>query len=289
MVHAQGDQCIGQSLKVYGEWAPGETAILNNLLKADDTVLDIGANVGFHSLFFSLKVGPLGKVLSFEPLAENYRMLTLNKVINNLDNVDLYQALVGAESKINMHPVFSVDPRNLGATKFSREATAQTASPLMQLKIDDLQLEKCNLLKIDVEGMEQYVLEGAQKTLEELRPVVFYEQNSQKSFIEIQEKFDRLNYQCFWSITKAFPKFNIRRNKNDIFKGNTESNILAVPAEKISSITILKHLSKVIEKHYSPPEISELPDELIIKSSYLSPVDVQWANFFSSFLSRKNI
>ncbi len=284
MVHDRRDQCIGQSLKVYGEWAPGEIAVLNSIIEPGNCVLDIGANIGFHSVFFSRKVGETGTVISFEPVDTNYEILTLNQQMNNLDNLTLYKALVSSSSKIVRSPNFQLNQQNLGATSFlGEEETNAPVTPLLQLSIDDLELNKCALIKIDVEGMEKDVFEGANNTLKRLQPILFFEQNSENNFLVIQDTLLRLGYKCFWSVTKAFPKFNIRKNSQDIFAGNTETNILAIPDNMVEKFGFLQHLAGVDAKTYNRPDLSELPDQYYVQSHVLTQVDLQWAHFLSSF------
>ncbi|WP_417458030.1 FkbM family methyltransferase [Kordiimonas sp.] len=284
MVHDRRDKCIGESLRIYGEWAPGEIAILNQTIKRGDLVLDVGANVGFHALFFSKKVGKHGQVIAFEPLKTNYDILNINAQINNLDNLTLYNALVSDSSEIVFSPAFISNESNLGATSFQTASPVEaTISPLLQLTIDDLKLERCSLIKIDVEGMERKVLEGAFDTLDRQRPVIFFEQNTESNFTEIQALLGRLNYKCFWSVSKAFPKFNIRQNQVDIFRGNTETNILAVPHDAVETYEFLEHLAVVDPTTYNKPALSEMPDQYFVNSNLLSQVDLQWAHFLSSF------
>ncbi|UTW59681.1 FkbM family methyltransferase [Kordiimonas sp. SCSIO 12603] len=284
MVHDQRDKCIGWSFKEYGEWAPGELAILNKVINPGDTVIDVGANVGYHSLFFSLKVQPSGNVIAFEPHEINHKLLTLNCIINNLENTKIHKALIGSKTEIVMLEDDVTDIQNLAAASFAGHMEkTESGSPYMKLKLDDLNLENCNLIKIDVEGMELEVISGAQDIIAEKKPIVFYEQNTVANFHEIQKILSDRDYASFWSVSKAYPKFNIRRNEIDIFKGNTETNILAIHKDQVSQHPWTDTLTQVTDDIYSPPELSALGEEDMIKASLISQVDVQWANFLSSY------
>ena len=68
-----------------------ETEIVKNQIKESDIVIDIGAHIGYFSLIFAKLVGNNGKVFSFEPEPENYKILKKNIEINNYQNVILEQ------------------------------------------------------------------------------------------------------------------------------------------------------------------------------------------------------
>lgn len=287
LIHERVDRCIGRSLINYGEWAPGETALLSQLISDGDCILDVGANIGFHTLFFSLKAGKYGRVLAFEPDRLNHQMLQFNTVINDFQNVIIYNCLVGRQSSVVMFWQITIEENNRAGLSYEltdRRSTKTRPDPLMQIAIDDLELERCNLIKIDVEGFEQEVFLGATETLQRLRPIVFFEQKSENNFHEILEILAYRNYDSFWSVSNAYPKFNIRNNKIDFFKGNTETNILAIPKEKVGNYqTILGDLEKIKNSLYSPPNLSQLDDKYWIKSSELTEAEIKWAKLFTEF------
>lgn len=79
------DLVIGRSLRTYGEWAENEIRFLLRSVHPGDTVLDVGANIGTHTLAFARAVGVSGKVWAFEPRPEIFRVLDANI----LETVDL--------------------------------------------------------------------------------------------------------------------------------------------------------------------------------------------------------
>ena len=70
-----GDTIIGKSLKYYGEYAEHEMLLLSRWIQSEDTVIDVGANIGTHAVFFSHQVGPAGKVLAFEAQPHLFQVL----------------------------------------------------------------------------------------------------------------------------------------------------------------------------------------------------------------------
>ncbi len=255
LVHTTSDRCIGRSLREYGEWAPGETLLLGQLIRPGDIILDIGANIGFHTLFFSRLAGPEGRVHAIEPEMQNRELLSVNKLINGLDNVVIHACLAGPVTEVTRHCRPVIDPQNMGATYFERSQDGAQL-PLLQMKPDDLGLERCDLVKIDVEDQELFVIEGMRSLLQSQRPIVFFEQRSQLRFAEILSVFRTYDYVCFWSVTRAYPAGNIHGNETDFFKGATETNVLAVPTEVVQNYPGLNSLHRIDSDEYAPPELS---------------------------------
>ena len=83
------------------------------------------------------------------------------------------------------------------------------------VRIDDLKLTRCNLIKVDVEGMEVDVLTGAAATIEQLRPVLFVENNTIERSRPLLEMLQSLNYVAWWNIRSYFNPAN--------FLGNTHA------------------------------------------------------------------
>jgi FkbM family methyltransferase len=157
--HLRGKKWIVGS-HVHGCWL-GSYELAKQLLfaktvKPGDIVFDIGANVGFYTLLSSVLVGDSGKVVSFEPSPRNFGLLKRHVEINASHNVTLHQAAVADAPGEAM---FS-DSQDAMA-KLSNEGQYKVKI----VSLDDLyaagELPRPNLLKIDVEGAEARVLNGA--------------------------------------------------------------------------------------------------------------------------------
>ena len=70
-----------------GSYEPELRAVFRKLIHKDDVILDIGANIGYHSLLFSKACGPKGQVYSFEPVKKNYTQLIKNIALNEIKNI----------------------------------------------------------------------------------------------------------------------------------------------------------------------------------------------------------
>ena len=98
MIYNKNDAYIGRSIEKYGEYSELETVIFDQFVQPGQLVLEVGANIGVHTLFFSRKVGPEGLVLAFEPQRIVYQTLCGNLAINSITNVFCWNTAVGAEN-----------------------------------------------------------------------------------------------------------------------------------------------------------------------------------------------
>jgi len=149
-------------------------------LRAGDVFYDIGANVGFLSLVGARLVGSEGRVEAFEPVPENLAVLRQNVVMNDLENRVTVHAL--AVSRTSGRCMLNL----AGYSGGSSLAEEGTPPPDLKgsLEVDTISVDELifrrglpapRLVKIDVEGAEQSVMEGMTKTLDRLKPVLLYE------------------------------------------------------------------------------------------------------------------
>src|SRR5271168_535718 len=86
---------------VYGTWEPEVLAAVTSNITPGMTVIDVGAHIGYYTLLFAKTAGPSGRVISFEPLPQNFALLQENIGLNHLDNVlALPQAVFSRDEEI---------------------------------------------------------------------------------------------------------------------------------------------------------------------------------------------
>ena len=235
--HIAADQTIGASLRMYGEWAEEELFLLSHLVREGDVVVDVGANIGTHTIAFARFVGNTGQVIAIDAQFLAFRLLSFNIVLNGAHNVVPINALAERTNSLKM--VSDLESgENLGAMSFAnvdfdRVDTQQPLRPLPAIAIDSLMLRQCDLIKIDVEGMELHVLSGAMETLSRYRPFVYFEQTSASNLAEISALFFTLGYDLFWHVARPFNTANFHGATDNIFGTAVEVNILARPREKL--------------------------------------------------------
>ena len=152
----------------------GKRKLFTKTVKPGHIVFDVGANVGSYTILGSVLVGQEGKVMAFEPVPENIKFLKNHIVLNKLMNVEVFETAVTdycGTAKFNV----SAD-RVLGSISENGNITV-TATTLDKIVQEKGVSPDC--IKIDVEGGEAAVLEGARRVLRECRPIVFVATHSQ--------------------------------------------------------------------------------------------------------------
>lgn len=166
-----------------------EIDLLATFLRAwgtDLTILDVGANFGTYSLGLVRAIGAGGKVHAFEAQRVIFNMLAGSVALNGLTNVHCHNMAVGDREGTIPVPQFDYDqPMNFGSVEFGpeqrerlnqeRRYDAERAEDVPMTTIDRFGFKEVALIKIDVEGMEMAVLDGAAKTIARCRPLLYVE------------------------------------------------------------------------------------------------------------------
>lgn len=229
------DQVIGRSLRVYGEWAEEEIRFISALLNEHDIVLDIGANIGTHTIALASRF-PKIQIFAFEPQPLLHALLVSNVLSAGFANVT--PMAMGCSSNITLidvNPDYDAIDWNFGAVALTESPFAQGsyAAPVTMIPIDSLVFQsRVQLLKIDVEGMEKEVLSGAVSLLTSDRPLVFFEILTIEKLQPVKQIMSRSGYDMYWIETPAFNPRNYNGNMQNIW-GEGETSILAIPQDSI--------------------------------------------------------
>jgi FkbM family methyltransferase len=166
-----------------GEWQPEVWESLSAALPKGGVFLDVGAHIGTFTLKASREVGAEGKVVAFEPNPETAALLRDNMAANQLTNVVVEQ--IACTDKDQQLTLYAAPVMNTGASSLSASnaAYSDSAAPRpFQVRgrpIDDvvreLNLSRVDAIKIDVEGAELQVLQGAVETLKRFHPKIVLE------------------------------------------------------------------------------------------------------------------
>lgn len=140
-----------------------------SMVHPGDVVFDIGANAGFYTLLAASRVRPNGTVVAFEPLLENVRHIERHVQINRVDRVRIVQAAVGRNNgTARFQPHAS---RAMG--RISDSGTMDVDLVSLDALCDARTIPDPTLMKIDVEGAELSVLDGASRMLKRAQPTIF--------------------------------------------------------------------------------------------------------------------
>lgn len=149
-------------LSIAGVYEEFETEVVKKKIKKGDTVLDIGAMIGYYTLLFAKLVGENGKVYAFEPEPTNFALLKKNVEINNYKNVILIQkAVLDTTEKCRLY--LCKDNAGRHQIRNSDLDTNQEFIEVESIKLDDYfknYTGKIDFVKIDAEGAEARVFQG---------------------------------------------------------------------------------------------------------------------------------
>lgn len=159
-----------QLLYLQGERTIPERFLVKSLLAPGMHVVDVGANIGYYVSMYEQIIGQSGRITCIEPSPENLKELYANISANDWPNVTVYECAVGNHTG----PVGLRDGVNSGVVAIEEGVFQSTVRPL-----DELVSERCEFLKIDVDGYEWHVLQGARKVIERDRPILFLEYHPQ--------------------------------------------------------------------------------------------------------------
>jgi FkbM family methyltransferase len=145
------------------------------LAKPGATVIDVGANIGDTLLSLGQRVGSNGRVIGFEANPETLKKCQTNIALNSMGQVRVEGIGLGAQA--GALGFGRAAAGNSGADRFMPEGGGTITVPIIPLDsyVTEQGLDRCDLIKIDVEGFEMNVLRGASATLAKFRPVLFLE------------------------------------------------------------------------------------------------------------------
>lgn len=157
-----------------------ELPFLARNLSRGDIIFDIGANIGAWSLVLSEAVGENGRVFAYEPTLTTYETFSRNVALNSIGNIAACRyALSNTNNKIKLYHDIDCSRNSLGHTRTTLDVLAY--EEVRARTLDDLvsehALERLDFIKIDVEGAEPLVLEGARRTLKRFKPTILFEVN----------------------------------------------------------------------------------------------------------------
>ena len=206
--HLDLKEGIDFSIYILGGFEPSTLRLYNKLVKSGDVVLDIGANIGSHTLPLARLVGDIGHVYAFEPtdFAINKLHNNLNLNTNLIKRVTVCQAmLVSNENILVEKELFSSWPlvgdnklheKHKGQLMVTTGARAATLDNIVK----EYNITRIDFIKLDVDGFEYSVLSGGEKTLKKFKPTILMElapylfKNQKNEFIQMIELYKKLGY-----------------------------------------------------------------------------------------------
>jgi FkbM family methyltransferase len=236
IVYNPMDKYVGKSIEMYGDYQIEEKKVFSKYVNEESVVLDIGANIGTHTLWFAQNSK---LVIAFEPQRYVFQMLCANMALNSIQNADCKQLGVGSTREIieiafidpeteNNFGGFSLKDHSIEKAKEETGAVDLHGEKIAVCRIDDIGLDQCDFIKIDVEGMEPEVLAGGRRTILELRPYIYMEVDRVENWELISDQLLEYNYTAYPSHP---PLYSEDYEGENIFGDILSQNCLCIPTE----------------------------------------------------------
>lgn len=166
------------------------------------TIVDVGANIGNHTLFFATHT-TCRRIVAFEPHPDNMEVLRANVslVQPGLEVHAIACALGSSDGECGLHMNYDT---NLGMVRVVEGVGTEMR------RLDSYGFDDVSLIKIDVEGMEPHVLSGAVHTIRRWRPTIVLEATSVQALHQSMSVLAPLGYVCFTAIDDENPTFEFR-------------------------------------------------------------------------------
>jgi FkbM family methyltransferase len=245
MVYNRHDIYIGRSLELYGEYSLGEIQIFEQIVRPGDVVIEVGANIGAHTLRLAQLAGPSGRVHAFEPQRIIFQTLCANLALNSITNTHCYQQGVGSTTgELPVPPIDYERPNNFGGVSLGADAPHRWSAadprvevvPLVMLDQVFASLARLRLLKIDVEGMESDVLLGGRELILRTRPILYVENDRPAKSESLVASLRTLGYDLYWHTPPLYNPANYFGNRENVFGGTISINIFGVPSEAVANL-----------------------------------------------------
>ena len=228
------DSGVDRALLTYGEWGEDELDVLRAHVEPGTVAIDVGANIGVHSLALSRAVGPEGRVYSLEPQHSVYLRLCSNAMLNGAVNVWPVEAAGSDSSGESVWFPFQdqAKPHCSGAIGAQDSKIghgyAVTTRTLDEL-VEGHAHAPVSAIKIDVEGREPEVLRGAERVIARDRPLLYIECISRDLFDAMYPTLEKNEYYIYWHCARIIRADNHLGETTDIYGGRGYSgNLIAL-------------------------------------------------------------
>jgi FkbM family methyltransferase len=233
---AYENDLITRQIEQFGAHTRNEIAFLCCAVEPGDRIIDLGAHIGTFTVPLARKAGPTGRVLAIEANLVTFSLLQVNMHLNELaSRVQCLNTAVGVEGA--RAAAMTMSPGNSGSARFSFGEGAVRFSSLRRVMAAN-DIERPDVIKMDVEGMEGMILEDIAPMLAEVRPVLYFEvaltlKKNGTDPSELRARLASLGYRLFRNVGQ-------RNSANDSFtvvemdkmpEGDRIFDCLAIPRD----------------------------------------------------------
>lgn len=231
MTYFVDDMWLGRSLRIYGEWSEGECELYRRVVKPTDTVIEVGANIGAHTM-------ELGKLAAFvyalEPSRDTFQVLEQNVAALPVLCMQNAVAEVCGEGTIHRHSSNPGGAELKGCGEVS--AADRTVDTVDVVTIDWLvynaRIKGLHFLKADCEGSELEVLKGAESAIANYRPLLYVENDRQDKSEALITWIHQHGYRMYQHMIPLFNPKNYSGCKINVFGNIVSAMLFCVPNER---------------------------------------------------------
>ena len=252
------DQYIGKSLSEYGEWSEAEVVLLKQLLADNENMIEVGSNIGTHTIPLAKQVLNGGFVYAIEPQYQNHKLLLDNIKNNELKNVKVLKiAISSKEGEAYMNTFDESITGNYGDSKiFSsnfKNAESVPVKTLDQLFYDDIKERKSiKLIKCDAQGQELNIILGSKKIIDKYKPYLYLENDDIHTSKALIENLKNMGYILFWHLPPLYNPDNFLKNTKNIFPKIISCNMLCIHRSTKIKLNEIWKKFEITDSNYHP-------------------------------------
>ena len=228
------DQYIGKSLSEYGEWSEAEVILLTQLLSTNENIIEVGSNIGTHTIPLAKQVSNGGLVYAIEPQYQNHKLLLKNIKDNDLKNVEIIKVAISSKQGEAYMNTFDENViSNYGDSKIFNSnfenAESVPVKTLDQLFYNEVREKKSiKLIKCDAQGQELNIILGSRKIIDMHKPFLYLENDDINTSKSLIEEIKKMGYIIFWHLPPLFNPNNFLKNNKNIFKNIISYNMFCI-------------------------------------------------------------
>ena len=228
------DKYVGKSLSEYGEWSESEVELIKGLVPKNEVIIEIGSNIGTHTVPLAKHLSNGGKIYAFEPQSQNRKLLEQNIKDNDIENVQISKiAISSKEGKAYMNTFANDKLSNYGDARIFRDefdnSECVQVKTLDEFFYDNFDGENSvRLIKFDVQGQELNVIIGSEKLINEYKPILYLENDNIETSKKLIDKIKSLGYIMFWHLPALFNPNNYLKNSENIFSNIISCNMFCI-------------------------------------------------------------
>jgi len=244
------DRYVGRSLLHYGEFSPYEAQLFRQLLRPGWCVVEVGANIGAHTVLLAKLVGSDGRVFAFEPQAHCYAFLQAQIALNELTNVEAYNMGLSDQAGHLFLPEANYALEgNFGGISLLTEASSRTREVPVSTLDDSLGEQVVHFIKADVEGMEHQVLQGGANLINKHHPVLYVENDRIEKSRQLLQCLLDFDYRVWWSIGRLYEPNNFFYNATNFYGNQSSFNLLCFHRSSGKEVKGVHEVTSAEEPH----------------------------------------